>query len=72
MSYSELDATTTMLLEQALDTAWFALPEKTRWSTALATDAITVMTRQLLEATRSGERNHHRLVEAALAGIDRT
>jgi hypothetical protein len=66
MPYSHFDAATALLLEQAFEAAWFTLPNRVRWSQLRQADT---MTRQIVAAADSGERDHDRLMKAALEGI---
>jgi hypothetical protein len=72
MSFTRYDAPIAALLERAFDEAWFALPNRGRWSPTRKADTIATMIRQMLAAADAGERDHDRLVQAALDGIDRT
>jgi hypothetical protein len=69
MPYSHFDAATALLLEQAFEAAWFTLPNRVRWSQLRQADTIALMTRQIVAAADSGERDHDRLMKAALEGI---
>ena len=56
----------------ALDAAMLELGDTSDWPALRRADATAKLIRQLLAAADGGERDHDRLVQAALDSIDRT
>jgi hypothetical protein len=72
MPFTRFDAATATLIAGVFDDAWFTLPKRAHWPPSRQADTIAKMTRQILAAADAGERDHDRLVQAALNGIDRS
>jgi hypothetical protein len=68
--YSDFDAPTQSLLHGAFDAAWLALGKGAGRPPPRRAATMTEVTRQLLVAAEGGERDHDRLVRAALEGFD--
>jgi hypothetical protein len=71
MPFSKLDEPTKALLVRALDSAWLMLGHERDWTASRTADETARLTRQLLAAADAGERDHDKLVRAALNGINR-
>jgi hypothetical protein len=71
MPFSQFDAQTKALLIAALDAAWLAVGDISDWSVERRANTTRRFTDQLLAAADAGERDHDRLVKAALHNIDR-
>jgi hypothetical protein len=71
MPFSKLDEPTKALLVRALNAAWLMIGDERDWSVSRRADETARLTRQLLAAADAGERDHDKLVRAALNGINR-
>jgi hypothetical protein len=69
--FSHFDPPTQVLLEKAYADAWQAIGGGIGWSGWRKTAAVIQITRQLVVAAEGGERDHDRLVVAAIHGVDR-
>lgn len=72
MPFSQFDPSTRLLMESAYADAWQALSGGIEWRGSRKTSAIIQMTRQIVTAAEGGERDHDRLVFAAMDGVDRS
>ena len=70
MPLSTFDPATTGTLIGALNTAWLLIGDTTTWTIKHRAKMAAQITGQLLAAADAGERDHDRLVEAALKGIE--
>jgi hypothetical protein len=72
MPFSQFDPSTQLLMERAYADAWQSLSSGIEWRGWRKTSTIIQMTRQLVTAAEGGERDHDRLVFAAMDGVDRS
>jgi hypothetical protein len=72
MPFSHFDASTKALLTRAYQRAYVAAGGGVGLPPQKRVDLIAQITRQLLAAADAGERDHDRLVQAALVGVARS